>query len=366
MNTATTNKPIKKTVLNLLRKNADLYSPLKISSVEPINNITASKNGFSDLVIRISYLDSEYLFNVEVKNRSVPSVIFPALSRLNFVNNYKDANLALIVPNLNNSLIELLTRYKVSAFDLNGNYFIITKSFNAVRLDKKNNFPENSTIKNVYAGNTSIVGRALLTTNKTFSSVNELFDEIQNLNGNISLSAVSKALTRLSEDLIIDKTDGIKLIQPDKLLNNLIDNYTLPIPYQTIRLKLPVETDKAKSILENMFEKNWMFSGESSLPKYAISTPTNNYTVYANDFSNAFNFAEYINERFYNYTIYLFGDKYNYIYFNSKNNYASKLQCLLELMKLGKREKEIGEDIKEEILNEFGIRSDKSQQSIIR
>lgn len=353
METTISNKPFNKAVINILNENLDLYNPLKIISVEPFNNKTAFNNVFSDLIIRISYLNKEYLFNAEIKNRSVPSIIFPVLSKLNFISNNKNKNLAIIIPNLNNELIEILTKYKVSAFDLNGNYFIITKSFNAVRLDKRNNYPENSTIKNVFAGNTSIVGRTLLTTNKTYNGVNEFFDEIKNLKGNISLSAVSKALTRLSEDLIIDKTNGIKLVQPDKLLNKLIDNYSLPISYQTIWLKLPTDTTHAKQILDCMLNNKWIYSGESSISNYATTTPNNNNIVFANELNNTFDFTDYINERFFNYTIYLLGDKYNYIYFNSDNNFASKLQCLLELMNLGKRENEIGEDIKEEILNEF-------------
>jgi hypothetical protein len=62
---------------------------------------------------------------------------------------------------------------------------------------------------------------------------------------------------------------------------------------------------------------------------------------------------DYSDSKFYNSTLVIYSNDQNFIFFDSKDNYASALQSYLELMQLDKREKEIAEDIKRRILSEF-------------
>lgn len=64
---------------------------------------------------------------------------------------------------------------------------------------------------------------------RIFNSVNEIYEGIRNLGGDITLSTVSKVLSRLSDDLILqkDKTE-IFILQPQKLLLNMKSSYKQP------------------------------------------------------------------------------------------------------------------------------------------
>ena len=57
----------------------------------------------------------------------------------------------------------------------------------------------------------------------------------------------------------------------------------------------------------------------------------------------------YVDNKFYNYEVNYIKDKY--VFFDSSDNYASRLQTYIELSNLDKREKEIAEDIKRSLVN---------------
>ena len=54
----------------------------------------------------------------------------------------------------------------------------------------------------------------------------------------MSLSTVSKSLKTLEDDLIIDRKEMIRLLQPDKLLEKLSQNYIATNIKSEIRLKV--------------------------------------------------------------------------------------------------------------------------------
>ncbi len=188
------------------------------------------KVNWPDAIIKMKYQKKNITLIIEVKNRTAPQIIEQAIRQLgNLGDNQKDYIPTLLVPYLNNNVVSSLEKFGISGLDLNGNYFIKAPDLIAIRLDKKNNYKESVNIKNIYDGRTSIVGRYLLKRNIGYNSVSEIYENIIKIGGNIALSTVSKALTRLEEDLIIQKnTNGIRLLQPEKLLDRLKDNYTKP------------------------------------------------------------------------------------------------------------------------------------------
>ena len=64
----------------------------------------------------------------------------------------------------------------------------------------------------------------------------------------MSLSTVSKSLKTLEEDLIVERNDIIRLLQPDKLLEKLSENYAPPNIKERVRLKVQEESGKAPGI----------------------------------------------------------------------------------------------------------------------
>ncbi len=224
----------------------------------------------------------------------------------------------------------------------------------AIRLDKKNSYKESVNIKDIYSRNSSLIGRFLLRNNNIFSKVSDIYEGIIRLGGNITISTVSKVLKALKEELIISKSSNeIKLIQPSKLLLLLKENYKLPNIISQYKLKLPPEREKAKLILNDLIKNNWIWSGDSCAEFYASTTPTVQFSVYSKLKPDENKILPFIDDKFYNYTLNIIAPGNSYIFFNSLNNKASKIQTCLELSKLDKREKEIAADIEKDILDEL-------------
>jgi hypothetical protein len=321
-------------------------------SVEEIVQNKRINNKFADIELKLKLADKENKFLVEIKNRSVPQVVDNAIGQIKNLVAETPGNYfpAVLVPNLNNGLFEKLKKENVSGFDLNGNYFISTSDMAGIRLDIKSKHKESSPIKNVYSGIASTVGRFLLQERKFYKSVNDIYNSINSAGCKIALSTVSKVLTRLAEDQIIKKDkSGIVLIQPEKLLQSLKNNYKSPQPVKELKLRLPDNRDEAKIILDKYFGNDWMWSGESSADYHAVTTIPNQYTVYTRAYYNSEEILKYADDRFYNYVFCLLPADQGYLFLNSKKGYASIVQTYIELMMLGKREKEIGLEIEKRI-----------------
>ena len=331
-----------------------LYSPLILSDV--VRNESSNDKGI-DGFVKINYLGKTISLIVEIKNRTAPQIVetsIDALLKITKNEKYKKFVPTLVVPYLNEKIVNRLRTYNFCGLDLNGNYFIGTPEFVAIRLDRKNQYKESTYIKDIYSRNSSLVGRYLLRQSYTYDKVSDIYEGIKELGGNLSLSTVSKVLTGLEEQLIISKENNkIKLLQPDKLLKNLKENYIAPSLQRTIKVSLPDEVMQAKRILLDMLGTNWIWAGESCAEFYTNTTPSNSFTVFSKGRNNPAPPEEDVIMRFYNYTIYIIPLVDEYVFFDSSDYKASKIQAYLELSQLDKREKEIAQDIEKEILDEF-------------
>ena len=345
---------------SVLENNSNLYDPF---IVELVNTIEVGNKGKYRGGLLKLYLDERiYELYVEIVLRTAPSIVKTTLYSLKERKEGawdKNINFGVMVPYLTKEIVEFLKKEGLVGLDLNGNYFIVKDDFIAIRLDKKNNFRENKPIKNVFSRNSSIVGRFLLRQNKAYKSVNEIYNEIQTLGGNLVLSTVSKVLSELEDQLIISKKKSeIKLVQPQKLLMNLRIGYLRPSTGNTIKLKLPLRKPEAKGILDNCLLNNWIWSGEDSSSHYSVTTEIYPMRIYflgelGKENVNAMHKDDLINEKFYNCLLYQLEKNDKYVLFDSEGNWASKIQSYLELSQLGKREKEIAENIEKDILSEF-------------
>ena len=66
---------------------------------------------------------------------------------------------------------------------------------------------------------------------------------------NISLSTVSKALNTLAQDLIVERKDKIRLLQPDKLLEKLSVNYEPPKIKNRVRIRIVPPPDTINKLI---------------------------------------------------------------------------------------------------------------------
>lgn len=133
----------------------------------------------------------------------------------------------IVAPYISKNESERLFAAGVSWIDLSGNMCVqVPPSIYIERTGKPNRYPDTSPIKNIYKGNASVVGRALLVRPEGFSTLNQVVNFIKERNGTITPATVSKVLTSLEENLIIGREKGrIYLKQPARLLDNLAEGY---------------------------------------------------------------------------------------------------------------------------------------------
>lgn len=339
-------------VFNQLTSWKDRYSPLEILSVKPKQPATdRDSNGR----ITLGWRGQCVTFLVEIKTRTAPRLINESAWRLKNSVGKRKENLLLIVPFLSKTIVEILEREGMSGLDLNGNYLIQTPELVAIRLDRKNKFTESQRIKKIFSGNSSLVGRLFLSSKRRFESVNAVYVAIQKLGGSLSLSAVSKVLKSLADEMIIEKGNGgIALLQPEKLLQNLQEGYRPPKILGSIKLKLPAGKGLAgaagmPNLRDTFSGAQWTLTGESSANRYAIMADSSVFKLYIPDFQP---FVKFEDNRFYNILIQRTQDSFPYFDVQEERGlrWASPVQSYLELSKLDKREQEVAATVRETIL----------------
>lgn len=142
----------------------------------------------------------------------------------------------LIMPFLSEQQLQELEQQRISGIDLCGNGVVIVPGIFAVfRSGERNRFSSSAPIKNIYRKNSSMVGRVFLA-RSSYGTVQEICTEVNRRNMLVkcgdkkpmSLSTVSKSLKTLEEDLIVERKGAIQLLQADKLLEELSENYVPP------------------------------------------------------------------------------------------------------------------------------------------
>ena len=342
-------------MMERLKAKPDLFYPLKIElTARDVAMDEHTKNLQADGILKISYADKTWEMIIESKTRTALSIVEKGLDFLSKVKDYKNYGSSiptLYVPYLSERIVEKLKEKSISGIDMNGNYYIISTELIAIRLDRKNEFKEQTTIKDIYSRNSSIVARLLLKEKQVINSLSFILNKLIEKGFELSPGTVSKVLKSLEEDLMITRNeDIIKVLQPEMLLNKLLRDYKKPKVIGKRSLRLPEDKSAAVEILNNILGNNkWIWTGESSAVKYASTTPSNKFYIYS--LSNYYDemIESYVDNKFYNYEVNYIKDKY--VFFDSSDNYASRLQTYIELSNLDKREKEIAEDIKRSLLN---------------
>lgn len=346
------NKPTEGEVLNRLANRKDLYSPLEIRSIQ--SQPPAPDRGL-DARITLAWRGRTVSFLVEINTRTAPKLVNETAWRLKSGIRDRKENLLLLVPFLSKAVVEILEREGMSGLDLNGNYLIHTPEMVAIRLDRGNQYPESQPIKKIFSGASSLVGRLFLVEKRRFRSVNEVCAAIQRLGGSLSLSAVSKVLKGLVDELVIEKgKGGIALLQPEKLLERLAEGYRPPKILGTARLRLPADSGVPyrfgePGFFETFADSRWVLSGESSASRYAIMADNSVSKIYIADYQP---FMRFQDDRFYNVLVHRTEESFPFFDVRQDRamRWASPVQCYLELSRLDKREKEVAETAREEIL----------------
>ncbi len=271
----------------------------------------------------------------------------------------------LFMPFLSERQLQELEHEGLSGIDLCGNGVVVVPDWLAVfRSGGKNRFPSSALIKNIYRKNSSMVGRVFLLC-AGYKTVQEIRTKINQRNllvkrwdkKAMSLSTVSKALKTLEDDLIITREGAIHLLQPDKLLEKLRENYDPPAVKERVRLKISEESGKVWKLLSKQsqtLDLPLMASGTSSVARYAVMQRGDLLTVYCPKVEMLLErLPGSQSDRFPN--LELLETEDETVYFDTRREgdfrWASPLQVYLELMAGDKRDRETAEQLKALILN---------------
>jgi hypothetical protein len=296
-----------------------------------------------------------YTFVVTAKNRSTPNCIESAMLESAWNATELDLLPMVIVPYLNERQLDRLERRSISGIDLCGNYVIVVN--NALylrRTGEPNLYKDSSPTKFAYKGTTSLVPRLFLT-RPTFESVSEIQNAISELGCNVALSTVSKALKKMEDDLLIARTaNQIQLLQADELLDKLQKNFQLPPT--AVKASFTCNTPIA-DLFENT--DKLILSGASSYEQYCSGIRGDKPIAYCSNLTILKEtLADELTEtnRFADLTIKETKEKTPFFDGRLENDgtlYASPLQAYLELSIGDKREQQMAEQIKLQLLKDL-------------
>lgn len=355
-------KITEETLLSELRVGHDLLPPLVIRSLE----LPPGPRGGGAAIVETEWPSSAgtpaelHSFVVRAKAIATPKSVLTAMMEAKAAAEAKNAAQPMIlVPYLSEERIAQLEKELVSGVDLCGNGIVIVPGkLLVLRTGKPNKHPSSQRLNNPYQGRSALVGRTMLF-KRTFSSLNELAESVNKGGVTVSLSQVSKAVSAMTEDLVIGKSDGsINLNDPVGLLEKLGRGWRDTITgRRLLRVRKGSEWWRA---LSSMKDLKWAVTGESSASRYVNFAQGGPVRVAVENLSQA---REAIGEAGSNETVPSFADLElcevedpGYFFAPETDErgirWASKVQTWLELQSGGARQKDASNDVKSLILNE--------------
>lgn len=319
----------------------------------------------ADLLVCVAWAGERFEFAVEAKTRSTPRVLEEALRQARRWASESGRLPMVIVPFLSEERIERLAEEGVSGIDLCGNGLVLVPGRIMLRRSgQPNRYPESRPARFAYRGATSQVPRAFLR-RAEYSSVGQIRDEIKAAGGGVALSTVSKALARMADDVIIDRTDSrIVLIQPDKLLDALAESFTPPKPERTAQVKSPLSLDELFRRVDETGRSEAgpriVLSGASSQDRYGAGIRSDAPVIYAEDLGDLrrrLGDAWRTVDRFAEFTVVETRDATPF--FDARRSesgvtFASPVQTYLELSASGeKRDLEMAQQVRSRILRDL-------------
>jgi hypothetical protein len=358
--------PTEKEMLDQLREDKIQLPPLAFRFLEGRRDVAANRR--FDAFIEAKWQQNIARFAVECKALSTPKAFQDSVNLLKSFSLPGDYLPMVFMPFLNEQQLQDLEREGISGIDLCGNGVVIVPgTFVVYRSGEKNRFPSSALIKNIYRKNSSMVGRAFFLC-AGYQTVQDIRAKInqRNLLVNrwnkkpMSLSTVSKVLKTLQDDLIVTRKETINLLQPDKLLEKLRENYDPPAVKKRVRLKISEENGEVWKLLSKQsqaLDLPLVASGTSSVARYAVMQRGDLLSVFCPKVQLLLErLPGSQSDRFPN--LELLETEDETIYFDARKEesfwWASPVQVYLELMGGDKRDQETAEQLKTSILNDVG------------
>ena len=346
--------PTESEILAMLRLGQLRFDPYSIT-VSPADAVSA------DAILRLAWEDKAFSFVVECKRVLTARSLDDAIQQSRRCAATNKGMPLVVTSFLGRDAISKLEAEKVSGIDLCGNGVVVVPGkWLVVRTGEPNRFRSESAIKNVYRRTSSLVARLFLTCPE-FSSVQDARDELARRGGPVTLATVSKVCKALADDLVVEKTrEGatrLKLIQPEKLLDLLADNFIPPPVSARLTGKFRGENAELSSMLTRWEAETGgrvVLTGPSSVGGYAVMAREDAQSFYC---SRIDSLVKFLDERFQRTdrfaTMTLVETRDDTVYFDRRESFlASPVQTFLELRAGDKRDQETADQVRRFVLNE--------------
>lgn len=345
--------PLERDVPGLLDGSRFLPLEISILTLEESGILDRPSRLRPDFALIAGWEGREHTFIAEYKRSSTPRALEAAIQQARRYAEVGPYLPMVIVPYLSPGALDRLVEEEVSGIDLSGNGLIIVPGEWFIRsTGAKNRFSAGAPIKNVYRGTTSLVARAFFA-RPTYPSVQEVLEEIQRRRGETTLPTVSKALKSLEEDLLVARGETIRLLQPERLLELLVQNYREPAVTNRRRVKVPDRWSTLQQFVSNAREYGVSLVGD--LPsRYVIMPESDGVTrVYTTSIETTTRDVELGGaSRFPN--MELIETRDQTVYFDPSTDqqfpYISPLQTYLTLATGGKREQEAAAQLRPDLI----------------
>lgn len=226
----------------------------------------------ADAVLDVVWRDQSCRFVVELRRDAKPQTLKLAIdqAKLNAQKSGQGRPM-IIAPYLAGAKLEQMLNEGLSAMDFCGNAAIEVPGFLFFKTGNPNRYREDAPIRSAYRGAGSLVPRVLLL-QREFSAVGDIVAAIRQRGGSLTLGAVSKVLKRLESDLVVERPSRniARVIQPDRLMEGLLDAYRPPESQSTWTGKVSMDSRQLLAKLEETAgSSDLVRTGESSAGEYA-------------------------------------------------------------------------------------------------
>jgi hypothetical protein len=318
--------------------------PIKFTFLQ-LDGIKVRKpgNGF-DAVMEAKIGKRKLEFQVVFKARVSPNQFLNTLQQINSYLSPGEHPL-MLVDYVSDEILEMAFEKELSIIDTCGNGLITVPSqIYLYQGGNKNLYPQQSSIKNIYSAKSSLIGRALVEAGE-FKSLKDIAKYIEEHDGEVTISTISKILKGMREDLIVS-SNGIRLIQKDKLLKKLAELYKQPIIASRRNFKIEDKDGFMKAVSkyrESGFKMR--YTGDSSASEYTAYMGGKKKSMYCENTGEFLELAkDTITEDDLFPTFEFVETESPWVYFGMKNSlYSSLTQAWVEMANGDKRQRQMSE-----------------------
>ena len=321
--------------------------------LETVRTATRAGGGL-DLLVRARWQGQQHVFDAEVKGPLTPRKLRYALHDIGQPDGGAAERLPMIIaPYLSPDSLAILADCEISGIDLSGNGVVIVPGeWFIFRSGEKNQYPASTGIKSVYRGTSSLVARVFLS-RPEFTRFTDIPEEIRRRGGSITASTVSKVLKQLEEDLVVERVgQRFRLLDADRVLGRLVENFQSRIATKVrgtfedradtpATLRIRADTAQTRLVLrdEHLY----------------VNAPQGDevMTYYTESIARVIHGSSFVEEPRYG-DVELVETSQQEVFFDPRRDRGwlccSPLQIYLELANGGKREREIAESMRADLL----------------